>query len=415
MLCSAAPSWAGKYAYGDSFVRLGRQWTEGAPREHVVSAEDAATSRDEAAYLEQMSRIEQVDGPYAADLSEPLVGLGRYYSDRGDVTRAQQVYRRALHVVRINDGLYSHRQIPVVRAQLEAYRNSGELRQLDGLYDYYFRLFGAGQPPYTELRLRAALGYLRWQREALRLEMDGDNSVRMLDLYHRNAQLIQSVAEQPSLDPRWHSELALSQLKNLYLLQDSPDARIENKGLAPSTSPFVGQWDEKDMAKVRLQRMQRGAMSLGKEVLEDVITRHGDEMNAEELAHLYLAWADWYQWQGKSGRAGQQYREVVRLLQQGGREDLLQQWLGEPVELPDNGAFWQPQPGPVAQPDALTVSYDVTAEGKVRNITAEVDPEQESALSNLARKLRYTRFRPRWASGAPEATYQLSRRYVLLN
>ena len=80
---------------------------------------------------------------------------------------------------RINDGLYSERQVPLLRELLQSYREAGDYEALDERYDYYFRLYGNGQPPYTEIRLRAALEYLRWQREALRLGVGGRELERL--------------------------------------------------------------------------------------------------------------------------------------------------------------------------------------------------------------------------------------------
>lgn len=107
----------------------------------------------------------------------------------------------------------------------------------------------------------------------------------------------------------------------------------------------------------------------------------------------------------------------MRLLAGAGRDDLLQQWLGQPVELPDNGAFWQPRAATrVAPPLVMKASYDVTARGRVSKLDASMsDPEYEGRAGQLRRKFRQTRFRPRWVNGEPEAVAGLQRDYEILD
>ena len=80
-----------------------------------------------------------------------------------------------MHIVRINGGLRSAEQVPLLLTTLQVYRQAGDWQALDDNYDYYFHLLGSGQGPLTPLRLESALAYMRWQREALRLDV-GSNA-----------------------------------------------------------------------------------------------------------------------------------------------------------------------------------------------------------------------------------------------
>jgi tetratricopeptide (TPR) repeat protein len=213
LLLPAADSLAGKRAYGEDFVRVGQRWTDAGPPP-ALNRETPPPGAD-GGFLRQIEQLQDREGPYSDSLAEPLAGLGRYYRSAGDLDGALRSYRRALHVVRINDGLYSERQIPILQELLDTYRGSGDLQALDQRYDYYFRLYGNGQPPYSEVRLRATLGYLRWQREAIRLGMDGERHRRLLALYHMNDTLIQATGQDPAVSRQQHREVVLSQLRNL--------------------------------------------------------------------------------------------------------------------------------------------------------------------------------------------------------
>ena len=142
--------------YGREYVRIDRSWEDGSPRGLPVPREEYGDA-DESAFLEQIQTRELSGGPYSDALAEPLSSLGNYYRDQGKFDEALDLYERALHLVRVNDGLYSERQIPLLRELLDTYRLAGDMQALDDRYEYFFRLYGNGQPPYTELRLRASL------------------------------------------------------------------------------------------------------------------------------------------------------------------------------------------------------------------------------------------------------------------
>jgi len=418
VLLAAMPAWAGKRAYGETFVRVGQSWADGGAIQNPGEAHSGSRGADDDShYQRQVAELEEREGPYSDSLAEPLAGLGRYYRRSGDMEQALRLYRRALHVVRINEGLYSERQIPILRELLDAYRATGEIELLDDRYDYYFRLYGNGQPPYTDVRLRAALGYLRWQREAVRLGIDEDSSRRLLALYQLNDELLSEVAADPAVPLALYRDLVQSQLRNLYLLEDRFAPALQKVGAAPATPLFASDWSQEDFHKKRLETLQRDSLSRGSELLQDVIDRSAAAAGSDELASLHLELGDWYQWHGKDKRAAEQYLQVVQLLSKPDQSDLLQRWLGQPVELPDNGAFWQPRPGASGEPPAVvSLRYDVSATGRVSNVeTVASDSEKTSLATRLKRKLRQTRFRPRWISGVAEPASQIQRDYALMD
>jgi hypothetical protein len=283
---------------------------------------------------------------------------------------------------------------------------------LDQRYDYYFRLYGSGQPPFTEVRLRAALGYFSWQREALRLGMDGERHQRLLDLHRLNGDLIEATAVDSRVTPVQYGEVVLSQLKNLYLLEDRVEPRVEKIGVVETAPAFGGEWEQTDFDRKRLETLRKGALSQGVNLLNGAIERSEGKATPVELAKLHLALGDWYQWHG-SARAGAQYQRVVELLSAAGQQETLDKWLGQPVELPDNGAFWQPPLQSEGERRILfETRYDVTESGRISNLSgAAVSPEDEERTSRLERQLKRTRFRPRWVNGRAEAVTGVERVY----
>ncbi len=401
--------------YGEYFVRLGERWSDAGnavawPKPAVVSA-----VQDGASYLYQLSLIEGEGGPYADTLAEPLAGLARLLRQNGDIKQAQQLYRRALHVVRVNEGLYSERQVPILKELFETYRMTGDLAMLDSRYNYYFRLYGSGQPPYTTVRLGAALEYLRWQREALRLGLDRHDAERLHMLYSLNEHILAGVVADPFVDFVSYRALVLSQLRNLYLLQDRYKSRVKAIGELPATR-LANTWDDPKDTQYRLETLQRNALAHGRKLLGEFIIRIPPE-RLEALAAAWLELADWNQWNDRRSEALTAYEQVAKLLRDAGQVQLLLQWLGQPVELPANGAFWQPRElSEGVEPIVIRARYDVSAVGRADNIEATaMASEYEGKADRLRRKLAQTRFRPRIVNGEPEAEIHLLRDYEVLD
>jgi hypothetical protein len=151
-------------------------------------------------------------------------------------------------------------------------------------------------------------------------------------------------------------------------------------------------------------------------LLELQIERAAVTGTAVDLASLHLELGDWHQWNGNFGRAEGQYAKTATLLHDAEELQLLDLWLGGPVELPANGAFWQPdrlvQDG---KRILLAATYDISARGQARNIQVTAfSPKDEAFSSRLRRRLSATRFRPRFVSGEAEAVKGVTHQYELL-
>ena len=412
ILCQSAPVMGAPTAYGEHFVLL-----EQGEASNPEAAEDnlpaAAEGGGEAEYERQLLEMEQQGGPYAAALAEPLAALARLQEQQGDTQQSRRLYERALHLVRVNEGLYSERQVPILRQLFGSYRLTGEMQDLDARYDYYFRLYGAGQPPYTDLRLGATLEYLRWQREALLLELDPEPSGRLLSLYNLNQQVLDAAATQEGIPYPLYRRLVLSQLCNLYLVQHLYRPELQSSNEVPQHLT-AGAWEPREANEYRLEMLQRGAVSRGRELLDDLIARTPAN-EPLELALNYLELGDWNQWNDKRSDADAVYRRVIGLLAEADEPALSGQWLGTPRELPANGVFELPQAAGDSRAAVVEAGFDVSVEGRARNIETRAEKEDdEGSARRLRRELADMRFRPAYLEGEPGAVQGLSRRYEWL-
>ena len=389
--------------YGKVFVRSEQSLQDEHPS-HPKIPSKPMDETDADSYQQQLEAQEMQNGPYADGLAETLSSLGRYHRDQGDYREAKDLYERALHVVRVNDGLYSERQFPLVRDLLNLHRAAGDLEALDDRYHYFFRLYGNGEPPYTAVRSRAILEYLRWQRAAHTSGLDEGSNKRIVELYRLNKRILESVAQTPNVDQTWHRELVLNQIRNLYLLL----------GSSISGGPSV-QSEFEAHAQRQMANLQTTGFATGSNLLKDLIEQ-SSQLDPIELASLHLELGDWYQWNEILRRADEEYTKVEQILLDAGELDLLHQWLGEPVELPANDAFRLPEPRPDgAKPVVVTVRYDISAKGRLSNVEASTkEPGDASVGSRIKRMLRGSHFRPRFVAGQAEPMENLTRQYHLV-
>ena len=391
--------------YGRNFVRAGASW----PAEvAVVPAPPAATDPALVEQLrERMAELERRDGPFAASLSEPLSDLARALDGLGLVDEARAQRARAIHLVRINAGLQSPDQLPMLREQLAADRRAGDFQTLDERYEYYHRLLGNGLPPYTPERFAATLDYLRWQREALRRELTGDPVERLAAAMRLADGLLERL---PPGEQR--VEAALSQLRNYYLLADLVDPPRDLNdwdewgfgGRRPRS-----EFDEIDPRRERLRNLRRGLQSRGDDLLGDLLADAAD-LDPAGRARLLRERADWLQWWGRAAAARELYRRSWDVLVGAGLQTVAAQWYGEPRPLPDNGVFLGVADTFV---DGASLDIEVDAGGAARATLLEDAQDLPRGARSLTRRLRQTRFRPALVDGEPVASRRTGVRFLL--
>ncbi len=416
---------AGPDLYGRRFVRLealrAPEEAAGAVKTDKREAEPQLTRLDAEAYKAQIREFERRAGPYAADLTEPLLQIAHHYRHQGAIDQALAALGRALHVLRVNAGLHSPEQRVILRAQLDALRGAQRHTALDQRYDYFLRVHGGVEAPLTEARMEALLEYLQWQREAIQLGLGRDILPRLLGTQQLTNFLLDAAVQPAStqggeLSSSWQAQLALAQIKNLYLIKNHrlPVTVDDTFGDVPGyrrESPF-----EYDHTVARFEKLQSSADTRGVRVLEAAIEAQGDgSKDPIMLARLYLALGDWQLWLGNTRAVAEPYRQVIAHLTKAGETALLQRWLSQPVELPANGLYvadGAPLGEPILLPERYTLQFDVDTRGRAVNVRPLTTGGRER---RLVRAVRSIRFRPRWVNGYAESVGGVEREYVLLN
>ena len=415
LACLASPCWPAATPYGKYYLLASAAGERGQALPATgdpgaKSASEAGLATAQAALEARLASQEVEQGPYAPMLAETLSDLARVLDARGDVEGALSLRERALHLVRVNEGLYSATQGPLVRAMLASLRRSGAFDALDERYDYFFRLYGAGQPPFSDLRWAAALEYFAWQREALLRDLDGDPGPRLLELYELNDSLLESLNDAPERDWQKLRDASLSQLDTLYLIADLIEPRED---LDPRYSSIMRRPEprEFDVTAERLASLRRLAGARGSGLLEDALLAIPASEERARL-ELRLALADWLQWQGSAREALEQYQAIWQEAADAGLEDLRARWFSVPVALPASGVF---ELSERAGSDAIPVTLRVQENGRARVEEIDVEESRRRDASRLRRHLQASRFRPVFEDGQPVDAGILRSDWILLD
>ncbi len=371
-----------------------------------------------APFLEEFEAAENDGGPYDFKLTEPLYDLGRAQVAAGRHTRAIKQFRRALHVERINQGLYSPSQLPILSDLIETYIAVDELDKADRLHAVQYDLKKRAYPLGSPEREEATREYVEWQRQAYLQSIGGDTFKRLLDMYDVHSEDIEFLEEQnpedPALIPHLYNRLLVEYLVAQYNGEKQASLQINVSGPGESDPIITGQ-----LAGERFRQLREYNFRNGLRTLDHIerIENAAEAPDAMAMARAKLAKGDWYLWWKKSSRALQNYEQAWALLSEDGSKltdpDAL---FPHPVELPDTGVFLSDGTKPSEDVQARArVSLGITRDGRAREIEIleQQPPQDMGARVVLYRLLKEIRFRPvvREGSAVPFASLERVYRY----
>ena len=117
-------------------------------------------------FLERYIRaIESAHHRYHLDLVEPLTLLGDAQLGQQRFDRALDTYNRALHIRRVNNGLFAAEQVVVVYKQAAAFQAMGNLEEAGNREEYAYTVLLKAHGPLSEQLLPGTYRLADWYRE----------------------------------------------------------------------------------------------------------------------------------------------------------------------------------------------------------------------------------------------------------
>jgi hypothetical protein len=364
-------------------------------------AATTSPSQEELAYQNAIQEIESRQGAYAQELSESLYSMALSLQSQGRHAEAIKLFRRGVHLTRINEGLYCAQQIPLLQGEIASHIAAQNYAVADERQHYLYRVqmrsLGSGDALTDALTQQA-----KWQYSAYQLDQGPaayTHLMTMRDLYQQAMQdvIAREGEKSPKLLPPLNGMLQAQYLISGYDWRESDQVFGEEGQLNEPLLRFKA---------YSAESYEQGSAIL--EAMAGIEQQHGAQ-DSTALASNLVMLGDWHLWNGRTEAAWQAYRDAEAELARGGAaQTQLQQLFGEPVALPAIAEL-NPLPPTVdpRQADVL-LAFGVSEEGRVRDLQRMDDNEADDRqASRLMRQLRRTTFRPRFEAGQPVETERL--------
>jgi len=346
-------------------------------------AQERARLREQAdALSDELAVLEREHGVYSQFTVDPAGELAKLRASLCDHPASLDALRRGLHALRVNEGLLSEAQLPLLRALADSYQAIGDYESAQRSLRYGFRVYGMGRGELTPAALQNALAYFRRAREIFIDPRSPQDLALFFEAYEDNRAMYEAQVEAGAADAQlpWPARkaIALSHLRNLYIVLGTSLDRYQS-----------GSADAGRSGVEFMQRSQLLTFSRGRELLEGLLA--DPEAPPGETAMLLLRLGNWLQWNGK----WQTGCKTLESAWEADDEGDVRRRLQDPAELPEDPELWRSlRAADVPTKTLVRVSFDVSARGDIRRIEGEQISEDGGGAGRVLRWLRDSHARP---------------------
>lgn len=369
------------------------------------------------AYLAAILQIENENGVYDRRLTDQLLGLGLVDKGQGEHTRALDSFARALHLSRINDGLNSLSQAPILELMIESYIATQDWANVHDKQQYLYvlrsRNYDIGDPRLIEPLTKMMNWYLESYYDNDQPEAIGYlNEAKSL-----NHQIIDLIEVNFGEDDE-RLEEALVQLAETNYELFVARAELDNDAVGHRNNPYL--INDRSVIRHKSRDVSRGSIPIGdpySEGREALQKRYSiidpeDPRSKSRRMRALVRLGDWYLIFNKKESALGAYREAQDIASEGGEVSLLAAELFDRPHLLRFQHFEKEEPDPTKQNGYVKVTFNVTDTGRVRDLKVIESEPAEMMDSEVASSVRDARFRPRIVDGKPVDTEGVSLRHT---
>lgn len=344
----------------------------------------------------ELYRIESEFDAYDPAVAEVSADIGNRLAERGFHSEALVAYRRSLHVLRINEGLNSVRQIPILESIVRTHIKAGEFEEASGFLDrvssLYTRVHGQLSPELIPHLIE--LG--NWHLSAFQFD-DGGGQTRIghlqeaRDAYSKVADI--RAFEHMTYDPEIYS--ALSSINfNLALEQQAV--------LGGNLSPLSLSSSQLSRELRDAQRALASSAERGRSLLERGLrlARSSSDVGDDIIALIQLG--DWEQLYNNRLTARDRYLEAYTLTQELTPDHELSGLFSSPKRLPVFNVSNHVETPQTRKAAPVRIAVDVSEWGQARNVKVvrEEGQDRNSAAERAAlHSAREAVYRPQIVDG----------------
>lgn len=203
----------------------------------VIDEDHNASVIEGLAYIaelrQQIAEYERNGDTWRPEITEMLLSLGRQLQELGEHDDALLALERAVHLARVNGGLFSTQQLPAVAMQIDSYLALNDWQQANALYQYMFIVESRAFPELGPDQIPSLERFVRWHVSAYEQRQGDYPAARLMDAYHLLSVILTIVERQPDADiyPReqYLQQMAyVAWLMHLTGVQRRPEAQLTN-------------------------------------------------------------------------------------------------------------------------------------------------------------------------------------------
>ncbi len=362
--------------------------------------------QDIGSYEQALEELEYEGGAWSQDVAQELETLGGLLLQQGEYEQAVTVFDRAVHINRVNHGLFSPQQVPLVQRVVEGHVALGQWKEADEQQQYAFyvqtKAYGANDPRMISVFEDMA----RWNLTSFYRGVDEDPTLRLLQTFLLYRAAADTVANHfGPRDPRY-----------LPLLKKTADASdmmvrfaMPGTGVSTPTNSNIRMVSEFAGRSTRPQGGGGGEVALAR-----IVDFYADERRPDTqetrimLARARAELADWYLQRDRRQAALRLYEEAWQALVESDGPELAQQTFGETVFLPSFTSFAAEKKEALgltvdsgARIGYVDVAFDVSRYGRMTDfeILAQEPPELRRIELQIISAMRDRMARPKMAEG----------------
>ncbi len=367
---------------------------------HEDALQSQVNDKTLAAYRDAIKVLDE-NGPYFAQSSETLYGLGIELQKRGYHQQALDTLGRAMHVNRVNNGLHSFSQAPMLSSIITSHKALNQFEDVTA--DYYrllnlhLRTLDPADPALLAVRNELAL----WHVDAYQM----DNSSARVDHLTSAQSLINAAID--NLPPHADTQASVKLLRTAALVSFYFSQHEGDDWSSAIDSQYSASADKVHyLAPVRTATLSSTSYRQGRHAHEQIIALTEADPNAtdEQKISAYVEAADWQLMFRHTDQAMAHYQQAQALIAKTDRQQALTDaWFAEPEVLPALRTENSNQD--IARLDIIA-QLDVSKTGSPSRIKI-LDPpaEKNRSLRRAAIKaIKNSRFRPRFVNGEPVST-----------
>ncbi|WP_339858791.1 hypothetical protein [Pseudohongiella acticola] len=353
----------------------GQGWASNlSPMQTIAEPQDLRELADLTDLKESIETLEGSGDTWHPDIAESTLSLARHVQENGDHVEAIALLERAVHVSRVNHGLFSLQQVNAIEMQIESHLALDQWSEADELQQYLFYVHSRARAVDDPALIPALETFAQWNIDAFWRRVGDFPASRLVDAFHLYSVAL-TIVDQDEALRKQSREAMLERLAYLAWLM----ARSGAQDRQQSQFSIVRLVDDNWVNEVTDRRYRRhnNPFLQGEYALEQILQMRaarlarveaagivGEERDQALAAHTnaILDLADWYLLFERRNASFDVY-ESAWLNMQNEDEALKQQVFDRIVLLPRFEPTRQPTRGPVRKRDIQVADATVDEAG----------------------------------------------------